>query len=313
MFNRLMDALKHALDSVRMQSAVFCTAELSAPWSLESRPQEFGIFHAVVEGACWADVEGVEPRRLEAGDAVVIPHGSRHVMAHALGTRPRDMASIHPESGSGFVDRLRIDGEGETTRLFCGRFALQQSAVHPLFTELPPAIFMTGDGPLVDWLSSSVELIDREIRHGGPGAETLTARISDVLVLEAIRTHVASIRDGVGWLHGLQDPDVARALTLIHEQPGEPWTAAGLGRAVGLSRATLFRRFDRLVGMTPTAYLTQWRMHVATKLLSDRGLTVAATANQVGYRSEAAFSEAFLLAVGERPGAYRRRALTPST
>ena len=58
--------------------------------------------------------------------------------------------------------------------------------------------------------------------------------------------------------------------------------------------------------MTPAAYMTQWRMHVATQLLTDRGLTVAATAKHVGYRSEASFSEAFLTIVGERPGAYRR-------
>ena len=308
-----MDALNRALDTVRMQTAVFCTAELTSPWSLRSRPLEFGIFHAIVSGECWAEVDVMEPRRLRAGDAVVIPHGSGHVMTHQPGTPPRDMASLEPESDSGVVDRLRIDGDGTaSTRLFCGRFALRRSTVHPLFSELPDAIFMTGDGSLVSWLSSSIELIDREIQRGGPGAETLTARLSDVIVLEAIRTHVASIDEGVSWLHGLQDPDVARALAIIHEQPGEPWTAAALARAVGVSRATLFRRFDHLVGMTPAAYLTRWRMHVATQLLSERGLTVSATAKQVGYRSEASFSEAFLSAVGQRPGAYRRQSLAQS-
>lgn len=307
-----MDALKYALDSVRMQTAVFCTAELSGPWSLRSRPLEFGIFHAIVDGECWVEVDGMDPRRLRAGDAVVIPHGSGHVMAHQPGTPPRDMASLEPESDSGVVDRLRVTGVGAQTRLFCGRFALRRSAVHPLFSELPDAVFLTGDGRLVSWLSSSIELIDREIRRGGPGAETLTARLGDVLVIEAIRAHVASIETGVGWLHGLQDPDVARAMAMIHERPGDPWTAATLARAVGVSRATLFRRFDRLVGMTPAAYLTRWRMHVATQLLGERGFTVSATAKQVGYRSEASFSEAFLSAVGERPGSYRRQGLARS-
>lgn len=304
-----MDVLKHALDSVRMHTTVFCTAELSAPWSLRSRPLPFGIFHAIVEGSCWAEVDGWEPQLLEAGDAVVLPHGAGHVMSHEPGTPGRDMASLEPESDSGMVDRLKVDGGGATTRLFCGRFALQRSQVHPLFGELPDAIFMNGDGPLVTWLTSSIQLIDREIRGGGPGAETLTARIGDVLVLEAIRTHVARITEGVSWLHGLQDPDVARTLALMHEQPAEPWTAASLARAVGVSRATLFRRFDRLVGMTPAAYLTRWRMHVASQLLADRGMTVATTAAQVGYRSEASFSDAFLAIVGERPGAFRRQGM----
>ena len=301
-----MDALTHALDSVRMHTAVFCTAELTEPWSLRSRPLDFGIFHAIVEGTCWAEVDGLEPRRLETGDAVVIPHGAEHVMTHTPGTPARDMASIEPESGPGVVDRLSVGGGGTVTRLFCGRFALQQSLVHPLFSELPPAIFMSGNGPLVSWLASSIELIDREIQRGGPGAQTLTARLGDVLVLEAIRTHIAGLTDGVGWLHGLGDPDVARTLALIHERPEEPWTAASLARSVGVSRATLFRRFQQLVGMTPAGYLTRWRMHVATELLGERGLTVAATARHVGYRSEASFSEAFLATVGERPGAYRR-------
>ena len=289
-----------------MGTAVFCTAELTAPWSLRSRPLEFGIFHAIVEGGCWAVIDGLEPRRLEPGDAVVIPHGAGHVMTHQPGAPSQDMATLEATPGGGLVDTLEVRGGGARTRLFCGRFALQRSPAHPLFTELPNAIFMHGGDQLVAWLSSSIQLMDQELQRGGPGAETLTARLGDVLVLEAIRTHIAALQEGTSWLRGLADPDVARAIGLIHDQPGETWTAASLADAVGVSRATLFRRFSNLVGMSPGGYLTQWRMHLATQMLRDRGLTVAATARQVGYRSEASFSEAFLASVGERPGAYRR-------
>lgn len=301
-----MDALTHALDTVRMHTAVFCTAELHAPWSLRSRPLAFGIFHAIVSGGAWAAVDGAEPVFLEAGDAVVIPHGSGHVMAHDLDLRPRDMATIEPDKGQGLVDTLRVDGGGDHTRLFCGRFALQSSVVHPLFSELPTAIVMRSHAGLLSWLSSSIDLIDRELRAGGPGAESLVARLGEVLVLEAIRSHVVSGAPHVGWLRGLADPDVAAVIALVHDRPAEPWTAASLAREVGVSRATLFRRFESLVGMSPGAYLTLWRMHRATQLLRGNGLTVAATAQQVGYRSEASFSQAFLAAIGERPGAFRR-------
>jgi AraC-like DNA-binding protein len=97
-------------------------------------------------------------------------------------------------------------------------------------------------------------------------------------------------------------------MNLIHQRPGEPWTIDTLAREVSVSRATLARRFGTLVGETPLAYLTRWRMDLAAQRLRDSDATVGAIAAAVGYRSEYAFSRAFTRHRGMAPGRYRRQA-----
>jgi len=63
------------------------------------------------------------------------------------------------------------------------------------------------------------------------------------------------------------------------------------------------------VGCPPIQYLTQWRMQMAAKRLTDPGVKVSAVAYEVGYESEAAFSRAFKKLVGLSPSQWR--AVTP--
>ncbi len=111
-----------------------------------------------------------------------------------------------------------------------------------------------------------------------------------------------------GWLGALKDPAIREAIGLIHRRPSYQWTAEELAGAAGLSRSAFFSRFRRTVGETPTEYLTRWRIHLATKLLREEDCSVAAAGRQVGYATEAAFSNAFLRVMGVRPGAYRKAA-----
>jgi AraC-like DNA-binding protein len=108
-----------------------------------------------------------------------------------------------------------------------------------------------------------------------------------------------------GWLAGLRDPLVGRALKLLHAQPARPWTLEELASQSGASRSALAERFVHLVGYPPMQYLTQWRMQLAARRLSDRSVSVAAVGYEVGYQSEAAFSRAFKKFVGQSPGQWR--------
>ncbi len=94
----------------------------------------------------------------------------------------------------------------------------------------------------------------------------------------------------------------------MHARPADQWTAGDLARSVGLSRSAFFSRFKELVGESPAQYLTRWRVHVATRLLRSEGMSVTAVARQVGYTTDAAFSNAFVRVMGVRPGAYKRAA-----
>ena len=109
-----------------------------------------------------------------------------------------------------------------------------------------------------------------------------------------------------GWLAGLRDRHVGRALALIHENPGRAWTIEALADDVALSRSAFYERFLRLIGQPPMQYLTQWRMQAAANLLRQSNAPVASIALDVGYESEAAFARAFKRLVGTPPASWRR-------
>jgi AraC-like DNA-binding protein len=146
-----------------------------------------------------------------------------------------------------------------------------------------------------------------ESQQPGPGSDALLARISEMMFVDAVRHYVASSPDlSQGWLAGMNDRFVGRALALLHEKPAEPWTVDELSRQVGLSRSALHERFAQFLGQAPMQYLTNWRMQVAAGLLRRSSATVASIALDVGYDSEAAFARAFKRLVGQPPAAWRR-------
>jgi len=136
----------------------------------------------------------------------------------------------------------------------------------------------------------------------------LLERLSEMMFVDAIRRHVEQLPDqSTGWLAGLRDRYVGRALALLHDRPSAGWTVEELGKQVGLSRSAFHDRFVELIGQPPMQYLTQWRMQAASRLLRDTRASVAAVALDVGYDSEAAFARAFKRAAGMPPAAWRRQ------
>jgi AraC-like DNA-binding protein len=128
------------------------------------------------------------------------------------------------------------------------------------------------------------------------------------MFVEVVRRHLETLPSGRGgWLGGLRDPHVGRALAALHARPGHPWTVDALGREAGLSRSALAERFGALVGEPPMLYLARWRMQVAAGLLTSTHDGVAGIGARVGYASEAAFNRAFKKLVGVPPAAWRRR------
>src|SRR5437764_1401242 len=146
-----------------------------------------------------------------------------------------------------------------------------------------------------------------EVAAGRPGSETVLAKLSELLFVEAVRRYAEALPDGqTGWLAGLREPHVARALALMHRDINRRWTVDDLGREVGLSRSALAERFIRLIGIPPMHYLASWRMQVATQKLRNTSASLAQIAEIIGYDSEAAFSRAFKKAFGAAPATWRR-------
>jgi transcriptional regulator GlxA family with amidase domain len=96
---------------------------------------------------------------------------------------------------------------------------------------------------------------------------------------------------------------------LLHSRPDEPWTVAGLARAVGLSRTLFTGRFRDLVGHPPIRYLTKVRLSRAAGYLATTNDNLSAIARRTGYDSEASLSKAFKREYRRSPGEYRRHSV----
>jgi AraC-like DNA-binding protein len=197
------------------------------------------------------------------------------------------------------------EGSAEAT-IVCGFLGCDLHPFNPLIAALPRLMHLrAADGDA--WLGRFTEQAVAESHAKRPGGEAMLARMSEMMFVDAVRRYADRLPEqSSGWLAGLRDRFVGRALALLHERPAQDWTIDELGRSVGLSRSALHERFVQLVGVPPMHYLAQWRMQAAARLLLESRATVAAIALDVGYDSEAAFARAFKRAVGKPPAAWRR-------
>lgn len=127
-----------------------------------------------------------------------------------------------------------------------------------------------------------------------PGGEAVLAKLAEVLFIETLRRYMALLPpEHNGWLAGVRDPGVGKALALLHRKPAHPWTIASLGNEVGISRSVLAERFRRYLSETPMTYLSRWRLQLGAQLLTSTSNSVAQIAGEVGYESEQSFNRAF--------------------
>lgn len=256
-----------------------------------------------------ASIDGADPVRLTAGEVVLLPHGDPHVMASACDIKAVPAWDVYTPPPPGEVVGLRCGGGGEITRIVCGFLACEKGPCNPLLDSLPPILRVNVRAdPTASWIEASLRFGACEAAAQRSGGATVLAKLSELLFVEAVRSFIESLpAEQTGWLAGLRDRFVGRALALIHARPAHPWTVEELGRGVGLSRSALAERFATVLGQPPAQYLTRWRLQLAAqKLRAGQGRAVAKIAEEVGYESEAAFNRAFKREIGIPPAAWRR-------
>jgi AraC-like DNA-binding protein len=302
------DPLGRALHLLRMNGAFYCRTELTAPWGL-TMPAMPGYlwFHVVTAGALRLEAPGAEPVAVAAGELALVPHGTGHVLRSDAAAPAPDVLDLDREQVSERYEVLRHGGGGAPTALVCGAVRLEHPAAGHLIRALPACILVGDGAPGAEWIHSTVRLMAAEARALRPGGEAVITRLADIIVVQAIRAWI----DGdpgarTGWLGALRDPHIGRAIALVHADPARPWTVAALADELSMSRSAFAARFTRLVGEPAMQYVTTWRMHVARASLQEGDATVAQLADELGYRSEAAFARAFKRVIGTPPGAVRR-------
>lgn len=316
-----LDVLSDVLRAVRLTGVVYFDFILSPPWVAEA-PQSCEIagtvlpgservieYHLLVEGSAWGHAIGGEPVRLEKGDLLLFPHGDAHVLSSAPDMRSSPDPSMYVRrSMAPLVYELGAGSEAGRSRVICGFFGCDERPYNPLLTALPNVIHLpaAGHDAAARPLGAMLELAIRDENRGQPGHENVLSRLSELMLVEAIRRYLAELpATQRTWLAGLRDPIVSRALEALHGAPQQPWTIERLGRDIGVSRSVLAARFTEMVGHPPMRYLALWRMQLASRMLRD-GRTVVEAAAAVGYASEAAFSRAFKKLMGTPPVLWRR-------
>lgn len=319
------DTLSEALRAVRLTGAVFFVIDITSPWCIEMpeaknyadiilpRAQHVVSYHIVVAGGGWAGVPGAPPIRYDAGDILVFPHGDAYAMRSAPDAAPDldpgQTLDFFRAFAAGALPFVVSEGGGKPppARLICGFLGCDTRPFNPLLSSLPRMLRLRraegGDGGMLGRL---IELTLEEAQAGRAGGESVTLRLSELLFIELLRRYATTAGPkSPGWLAGLHDPRIARALKVLHGRPAESWTVASLARVAGLSRSGLAERFASLVGLPPARYLTLWRMQLASQALLESRLPVAEVGRSVGYESEAAFSRTFKRIAGASPQAWR--------
>ncbi|MEU2232803.1 AraC family transcriptional regulator [Streptomyces vietnamensis] len=309
-----MDVVSDAISAVRVGQPSSDRVRVAGRWCARLAPYEGAGFHVVLRGSCWLLPDGGEPVALGAGDAVLLPHGTGHVIADA----PADAATVARAvsferwaAGSRPHPPRTTDGDREVEML-CGKYRLDRSHTHPLLAELPPLVHLPGRAGHHPELRAAIGLLGGELDERRPGACLALPSLLDLLLVYMIRSWMAAESTAGAWPAALGDPVAAAALRALHSDPAAPWTVDRLAAEAGVSRPTLARRFTALVGRPPMAYLTWWRLTRAAALLRDTGDPLATVARHVGYASPYALSHAFRREFGTTPGQYRSGAVTPS-
>lgn len=310
-----VDPVGEALHRLRITGFFYCRTEADGPWAVDMPP--FGdcvSFHVVTAGEAWVEVPGEAPVRLVPGDLALVPHGRGHLLLSAPGVPSLGRVDRLPqEYVTEHYSVLRHHGEGARTELICGVLGVDGPAARPLLDLLPPVVLVDGSAPQAPaWIAGTLGLMADELRRVRPGGEAVTTRLADILVIQAVRTWLDGQDARTGWLGALRDPQLGRAISAVHREPGRPWTVETMAREATMSRSSFAARFTEVVGEPAMRYVTRWRMHVAADRLAQGGATVREVAAELGYESEAAFSHAYHRTVGVRPGVTRRGRAIPA-
>lgn len=297
------DAFSDVLRLVRLRACVYFVKHMVPPWGLDIPATPNGPLHMVLEGHCQVRI-GEREIGLGPGDAVLLPHGTKHVVRDTAGTRPEPGPEVMRRLMNGAGDR---PGPG-STRMLCGHFEWDGALDHPMFRELPPAIVVRdvlgreGGG----LFSTVVDLITAEQAGTAAGAAAIADRMGEVLFVSLLRAWMTDSDSRLGILGALNDARLARALAVIHQSPESPLDLNTLARVAGMSRTAFAVRFREVLGIPPASYLTEWRMLTARRLVVRTEIALPDIIERVGYGSDAAFNRAFKRRFGETPARLRR-------
>ncbi|KQV52909.1 AraC family transcriptional regulator [Pelomonas sp. Root1217] len=307
------DTLTEILLGLRLDGVEYGRCVLRAPWAVAFPAQRSARFHFVGHGGCWLRTAATDWVRLNAGDAVLLPHGSFHVLASAPDVPAVDIDSLSRVAVS---DNIYLVGaepgsaaavvDDAADVMFCGALRFNLDPLHPLIAMMPP-VMLAGDLAKKEaTVPVLLDAMEREVALDRIGACGILARLADALAASIIRAWVeCGCSDATGWIAAVRCPKIGKVVAAIHAEPERDWSLPELADVMGASRSSFADAFTRTMGESPARYVAKIKMFQARRWIAQDGMRVATAADRLGYESEASFSRAFKRVIGHAPSAAR--------
>jgi len=307
------DWLSRLLEMIPVRGTLDFRCFLGAPWRIDFAAAEPGEvpYHVILGGsATLEDPKGGPPRKLVAGDILILPDGSAHALRDESDAPPspaRQRATLN-------VVFHENDGTGDRLDMLCGRFILTAAHERLVRSYLPRRLIVhapensaaaAGRGSSAQ-VAGLVGLIRAESGAEALGGLAMLNALSTALFAVALRLASEGAELPEGLLALAANPRLAPALTVLFNEPERPWTLPELARLCNMSRATFIRQFQERLGRSANDLLTDIRMTVAANALKTSDLSTGGVAELAGYQSEAAFQRAFKHQLGITPAQWRR-------
>ncbi len=305
----MRDVLSDILDTVELKAALYFRTDYHPPFGVAVPAFEHAArFHLVMQGSCNVRLEDGTSMQIEKDDLVLVPNGVAHILASKAGIAGAPLETLIAQTsfdGSGpFV--LGAGPSEQSCKMVCGHFTFSDGADHPLLRAVPKILHVSAaDRSANHMLDDVLRLVVRRTIEDQPGVRAAVSRLSEILFIEIMRIGMEKAPDVKRVMSAVHDPQIGRALTLIHSDVGAAWTVESLAGAVGMSRSRFAAQFREFVGSGPMNYTAEWRLQRARHLLAQNSLSVKSIASQVGFHSAAAFTRAFSGRFGRSPRAQR--------
>ncbi len=310
------DPLTDILLGLRLDGVEYRRCVLLEPWAVAFPPTREASFHFVAQGSCWMRTQTTDWLHMNPGDAVLLPHGSFHVIANSRDVPAVDIDTLARKVVSenlylvnnDFVSTRQANAKDEaaTHILFCGAMRFNLDPLHPLLAMMPGVMRARELVQRDPAVLSMLEAMEREVSLDRIGACGILARLADVLAASIIRAWVeCACSNATGWIAAVRCPQIGRVLAAIHRQPERQWSVVELARVMGASRSSFVEKFTNTVGETPARYVARVKMFQARHWIAREGMRVTVAARRLGYDSEASFSRAFKRIIGHPPSEAR--------
>jgi AraC-like DNA-binding protein len=178
--------------------------------------------------------------------------------------------------------------------------------IQPILLSALPSIIQLSNIESNDNIWMTVMLIDAEINRTNSNKNSLIDRLTEVLFIQLLNNFIKKNEQLSGFLSALKEPRLNKILQLIHQNPERQWTLDIISDAVGMSRATLQRKFKAGIGASPMVYIRRWRMAKAYQLLKYSNLSLEGIAEIIGFSDARTLSHAFKDHYGDTPSQFRK-------